>query len=298
VTTEQFGPFIVHECLGLGATTIVHRATVQTSIGPRRDVMLRRLQPACVGEIAATTEFAREAQLAALLVHRNIVETYQVGRIDGVHYVAMELVRGRTLERVANAPAGIRIDLALSLMIELCDAIIYASEVARSCNVGGRFGHLDPSPYNLIVTGDLHLKVLDAAAIRPDAFSVAAIAWSLLAGRRLLDGEDDGRERCDVLDEVVLDALDARPGRRPSLSELRVAFGTIRCARREASLDAVWPKRIDTSLTQPIAPVPRENPTVPAMPAMRRMLARGTTPQPVDGGMLETQRSRFRDNNR
>src|SRR5438128_637832 len=92
VGTTLDGRFLIRERLGAGAMGTVYRAT-QVSIG--RDVAVKVMTGM---DATAVKRFFREAQIASALSHPNTVPIIEFGQSpDGRVYLAMELVRGRTL---------------------------------------------------------------------------------------------------------------------------------------------------------------------------------------------------------
>jgi serine/threonine protein kinase len=93
----RLGEFDITRELGRGGMGVVYEA-VQTSLGRR--VALKVLGPGLGLTPRAVDRFRREAEAAAKLHHTNIVPVYSTGEQDGVHFYAMELVDGPSLEGV------------------------------------------------------------------------------------------------------------------------------------------------------------------------------------------------------
>src|SRR5213595_2807097 len=130
VASETFGPYEVYERLGMGGMASVHRAKKRGPAGFERTVALKRMLQHLAEDRGFVDSFVREAKVASLLVHPNIAQVYDFGRINGVYYIAMELVSGfdvRKLLRYANrANESIPLPVVLSILGELCDALEYA----------------------------------------------------------------------------------------------------------------------------------------------------------------------------
>ena len=95
----------------------VHRAKKRGIDGYERSVALKRMLSHLAEDRGFVESFVREAKVASLLVHPNVAQVYDFGRIGGVYYIAMELVAGfdmRKLLRHANR-TGEPIPLAVLL---------------------------------------------------------------------------------------------------------------------------------------------------------------------------------------
>ena len=229
---ERFGAYTVYECLGAGGMAIVHRATIELENDETREVALKRMLPQYASDKRFVDDFIREGKLAAELRHPSIVRILEVGRIGRTYFIAMDLVRGRSLMTlmrkalVQRTPAPIGVVLAL--MIELCDALEHAHDA--------QIIHRDLTPSNLIVTHDGHIAIIDfgvAKALvgklqtssglakgkvgymsseaiagrqldtRSDIFSVGVVMWELIATRRLFKGQDDYEVSVQVREGLV-----------------------------------------------------------------------------------------------
>jgi predicted ATPase/Tfp pilus assembly protein PilF len=98
------------------------------------------------------SRFEQEARSASALNHPNIVTIYELGEVNGTHYIAMELVRGQTVRQLlASGPLPFR--KAVAIATQIADALAKAHE----------FGivHRDLKPDNVMVCDDGTVKILD-----------------------------------------------------------------------------------------------------------------------------------------
>src|SRR3954449_6065425 len=97
---EQFGPYIVYERLGVGGMATVHRALERGVEGFERAVALKRLLPHLAEDASFIKAFVREAKLASLLNHVNIVRIHELGRVGTEYFISMEYIEGRDVRRI------------------------------------------------------------------------------------------------------------------------------------------------------------------------------------------------------
>jgi eukaryotic-like serine/threonine-protein kinase len=140
--------------LGAGGMGTVYRAT-RLMIGD--EVAVKVLHPAQVTDAQAAERFRREAQAAARLKHPNAVTIYDFGvSRDGLVYLVMELVEGRSLRQIIRDEGPLTIPAVAEIMSQTCAAL---EEAHRQQIV-----HRDIKPDNIIVNtagGKLRVKVLD-----------------------------------------------------------------------------------------------------------------------------------------
>ena len=96
--------------------------------------------------------FEREARAVAALNHPNIVTIYSVEEADGVHFLTMELVEGKSLDQVLPT-GGFALERLFPLTVQIADALASAHEKG--------IVHRDLKPANVMVTDDGRVKVLD-----------------------------------------------------------------------------------------------------------------------------------------
>lgn len=95
----------------------------------------------------------REAQAAGQLSHPNIVTVYDVGSQGDIHYIAMEYLKGYTLERAVSKSMSLNYKIFAKLMIQVCDALDYAHT--------NELVHRDIKPANIMVLDNFKVKVMD-----------------------------------------------------------------------------------------------------------------------------------------
>lgn len=144
------------ERVGMGGMAVVYKA---------KDKMLNRYVAVKIlrEEFKENEDFIRrfkvESQAAACLSHQNIVQVYDVGEENGLHYIVMEFLEGYTLKQYINAKGGkLSRREATNFSMQICRAL----EHAHSKHVV----HRDIKPQNIVITESGKLKVTDFGIAR------------------------------------------------------------------------------------------------------------------------------------
>ncbi len=219
---EQFGPYLVYERLGIGGMATVHRALEQGAEGFERIVALKRLLPHLAEDASFIKSFVREAKLASILNHVNIVQIYELGRVGTEYFISMEYIDGRDLRRILRHARKVTgpppINVTVGLMLQLCDALDYAHSKVDEDGSPLGLVHRDISPSNLIVTSAGHLKIIDFGIAKAQSSQLrthtgrvkgklAYMAPEAVSGSRDLDSRSD-LWACGV---ILHELLTARP---------------------------------------------------------------------------------------
>ena len=176
---DTFDRYVIEALLGEGGMGTVYRA---------RDVKLdRRVALKLVredgGDEARRADrrerLLREARAAAALSHPNAAHVYDVGEVDGTAYVAMELVRGKTLRAALDDTPSVARRISW-----LCDA----GKALAAAHAAGLV-HRDVKPENVMVQDDGAVKVLDFGIARRSSSPVDASAPTAAASFATLTSE-------------------------------------------------------------------------------------------------------------
>src|ERR1700674_4170380 len=145
----KLGPYEIQSPLGAGGMGEVYRAR-DTRLD--RSVAIKILSAAFSADCDRLDRFEQEARSASALNHPNIVTIYEVGQDGSTHYIAMELVEGKTLR-----------ELLVSGLLPMQKAIEIAAQVAEGLTKAHEAGitHRDLKPENLMVSHDGFVKILD-----------------------------------------------------------------------------------------------------------------------------------------
>lgn len=159
--------------------------------------------------------FQREALSASSLTHPNIVEMYDVGEDNGIYYIVMEYIEGKTLKQLIKKRGALTISEAIDIMLQITDGI----SVAHNSYII----HRDLKPQNIMIKEDGTIKITDfgiamalnstqltqtnsvmgsvhylppeqangkGATIRSDIYSMGILFFELLAGSVPFKGDN------------------------------------------------------------------------------------------------------------
>jgi serine/threonine protein kinase/tetratricopeptide (TPR) repeat protein len=150
VIGKQLGHYLLLERLGSGGMGEVYVAQ-DTKLDRR--VALKLPRPDVTASIDRLVLFRREARAAAALNHPNIVHLYSVEEADGLTFITMELVRGRTLREAMSGGAPLTLARALAVASQIAEGL--------ACAHAAGVLHRDLKPANVMISDDDRVKILD-----------------------------------------------------------------------------------------------------------------------------------------
>jgi predicted ATPase/predicted Ser/Thr protein kinase len=146
---DKLGSYEIVGPLGAGGMGEVY---VARDVRLDRSVAIKILPAEFAADNDRLRRFEREARAASALNHPNIVTIYELGQQDSAHYIAMELVQGKTLRELFVA-GSLPIKTAIDIAAQISEGLSKAHEAG--------IAHRDIKPANLMVTSDGLVKILD-----------------------------------------------------------------------------------------------------------------------------------------
>jgi TonB family protein len=265
----EFGQYRLLERIGVGGMAEVWKARMTGVEGFQKTVAIKRILPHLTDSSDFVEMFVDEAKLAAQLNHANIIHIYDLGKLGEDYYIAMEHVEGenlrRILQRARETGRPLPVGLALYVAARLASALDHAHRKRDFDDRELGLVHRDVSPQNVLVGYEGTIKLCDFGIVkavsksshtqrgalkgklqymspeqawgrpvdgRSDLFSLGALLFEMLTGRRLFVGESEMEvleavRECQVappselepgvpeeVDAVVLGALRSDPEER------------------------------------------------------------------------------------
>jgi predicted ATPase len=219
---KVIGAYEIIASLGAGGMGEVLHAR-DTRLG--RPVALKFLPQGSAPDRASVDRFLLEARAASALNHPNIVTIYDIGEVEGVPFIAMELIEGRTVRAVSTE------SLALERLAKIGAQVAEALAVAHKAGIV----HRDIKPENIMVREDGYVKILDFGLARvlpihptgPEAETqVATVPGTLLGTFRYMSPEQARGEPVTTASDIFslgLVMYELATGKHPFHAESQLA---------------------------------------------------------------------------
>jgi len=265
---EAFGQYMLEEHIATGGMADVYKARMMGMEGFQKTVAIKRI----ISSLTDSEEFVRmfidEAKLAAQLSHNNIIQIFDLGKIDRSHYIAMEFIEGRDLRWILNEcrERGVIMPISLALYITtlLASALDYAHKKRDFEDRDLGLVHRDVSPQNVLISFEGDVKLCDfgiakaatkasqtrAGALkgklqymspeqawgkdidhRSDIFSLGLVLYEMLTSEKVFTGDSE----LSVLEQVRDPIITAPSTKNPDVdAEIdRIVFRALNPDREE-----------------------------------------------------------------
>ena len=181
---EHFGKYQLLEKIATGGMAEVYRARAFGTAGFEKILVIKKVLPSLAEDSEFVQMFEDEARIAVHLQHVNIVQVFDLGKVEGQYFMAMEYVHGLDLSRLltrARSVGRFPIALALFTIKEALKGLQFAHSRTDDAGAALEIVHCDVSPQNLLISYSGEVKVHD--------FGIARAAFQADVSNRVVRGK-------------------------------------------------------------------------------------------------------------
>jgi len=160
---NKIGPYLLHKKIATGGMAELFLSDYVREDGFRRRVAVKRILPHLAQNPDFIRMFTREARLAALLHHPNVIQIFDYGKIGNAYFIAMEYIDGKDLGEILWAlKQGLPVDHAIYIISEICKGLDYShSKRDDKTREPLDIVHRDITPQNLLISYQGEVKISD-----------------------------------------------------------------------------------------------------------------------------------------
>ncbi len=253
---SRFGKYQVVKRLAVGGMGEIFLAQMAGQERSQRALVLKRLLPQLAVHARFVQLFTDEACVAATLHHPNLVQVFDVGLVDGHHFMSMEYLFGENLRAIMRTvrteTRPLPMEHAIHIVLSVCAGLHYAHEKQGFDGKPQGLVHRDVTPQNIFVTFDGAVKLIDFGAAsaperspetglalrgtvsymspelcrgepvdrRSDLFSLGVVLYELTLGQRLFPGKSDFEVMKKVVEGRVVPPTELNPRYPPVLEQI------------------------------------------------------------------------------
>lgn len=157
--------------IGQGGMAVIY---VAEDMRTGEDVAIKVLRSQYAGDAEFVRRFEREAYAMLRVQHPNIVQVYDVGHQDGVHYIVMEFVKGQTLKEYIQNQGALSVEEATRICLALCAAL-------QTAHDNGVI-HRDVKPHNVLISENGDVKMTDFGIAKVEGASTTTLSGENVLG--------------------------------------------------------------------------------------------------------------------
>jgi len=181
----------IKQLIATGGMAAIYRA-IQTTTG--KTLAIKVLHGHLAQDKDFITRFEREARAAAALKHENIIDIIGYGHAEGVYYIAMEFVEGKSLKELINAVRFIPSDIALAIVYEICRGLEHAHQKGVV--------HRDIKPANILIANDGSVKITDFGLAQAQDLTSITVTGALVGTPAYMSPEQAAGRKIDTRSDL------------------------------------------------------------------------------------------------
>lgn len=223
-----FGKYLLLEKVSTGGMAEVYKAKEFGADGFERLLAVKRILNSIAEDEVFISMFIDEAKIAGQLNHPQIAQIFDLGKVDGSYFIAMEYVSGKDLkaiwEQMVRSGQKVDVFMACYVVMRICEGLQYAHTKRDAAGNELHIVHRDISPQNVLLSYEGEAKIIDFGIAkaqnksnetqvgvlkgkvsymapeqvrglhidhRADVFSLGIVLYELLTLQRLFLGESD-----------------------------------------------------------------------------------------------------------
>ncbi len=251
--------YSLQERIGTGGMAEIFLAKQTGAQGFEKQVVVKRILPNFAANALFIDMFRQEALLAAHITHSNVVQIYDLGRVEEQYCIIMEYVKGQNLRELINSTLRKSMEIPIGVVCRILSDICAGLHAAHTCQdpKGRPLGivHRDVSPANVLVSdegiskltdfgvakafesvsltqpGELKGKLLylapeqvvfpdSAASVQSDLFALGLVFYETLTGRHPFRRSTKYASLSAIVAGEYQSALSQRPDLPPELEQI------------------------------------------------------------------------------
>jgi serine/threonine-protein kinase len=256
---RQFGKYTLLRRLAAGGMAEIFLALHRSVAGFEKLIVIKRILPSMNGDRAFIEMLLHEARIAATMSHPNIVQTFDVGQVEGTYFIAMEHIHGEDIRSIVRAMRkkalnDFPLEHAVAIAIGTCAGLAYAHDKRDLDGNLLNVVHRDISPQNIVVTFSGDVKIVDFGVAksssqvgedtkdgqlkgkvpymspeqamgvnvdwRSDIFAAGVLLYELTTGKRLFKGSSEFETLKLIVDKDYPPPSEVKPGYPPALERI------------------------------------------------------------------------------